>query len=283
MMRKTFYVLAILLFFTSAVLAQARPMGMGGAFVALADDSNAIFRNPAGIGYLTDDMAEVGARFQYDSGENTTLGAIEKTTFGNIGIGYASTSNVIGKLTNPSAVADQGDTPLKSLDQVVVVSYAREFKQCMLGSNFKLGSSRVLQANGLTSGGGGVDFDLAAIFKPNNNLSCALALKSIFGRGFGASPGLSAGIAGNMGDKLTWSVENNRAGCEWKPLSALALRVGRDGAYNTAGVGVSRNGFSLNYAYLGKEAPEHYVSLALTDASFRRVVTIGMIGGENIW
>lgn len=262
-MRKIFCALTILLIFTPLVLAQARPMGMGGAFVALADDSNAIFRNPAGIGYLKNDMAEVSTRFQPDNGENATLGAVEKTTFGNIGIGYSSTSNVIGKLTGPSVVYDQGDTPIKSLDQMLVVSYAKELNQFMLGSNLKLGSSRVLQANGLTYGGSGVDLDLAAIFKPGNGLSYALALKSLLGRGFGSPTGLSAGVAGKLGEKITWSLENDKAGCEWKPLSALAFRLGRDGVANAAGVGINNDGFSLDYAYTVKDSPAHYISFSL--------------------
>lgn len=36
----------------------ARPLGMGGAFVAVADDANAAMYNPAGLGYIT--VAEVG-------------------------------------------------------------------------------------------------------------------------------------------------------------------------------------------------------------------------------
>lgn len=36
----------------------ARPLGMGGAFVAVADDSNATMHNPAGLGYIT--VAEAG-------------------------------------------------------------------------------------------------------------------------------------------------------------------------------------------------------------------------------
>lgn len=31
----------------------ARPLGMGGAFVAVADDANAVMHNPAGLGYMT--------------------------------------------------------------------------------------------------------------------------------------------------------------------------------------------------------------------------------------
>ncbi|MFA6548696.1 MAG: hypothetical protein WCT39_02020 [Candidatus Margulisiibacteriota bacterium] len=263
MIKKAFFAFATLLIFTSIVLAEARPMGMGGAFVALADDSNAVFRNPAGIGYLKEDMAEVSTRFQHDGGEDTKLGAVEKTSFGNIGIGYSSMSGALEKLTGPSVVYTQGDTPVKSLDQMLVVSYARELNRFMVGSNLKLGSSRVLHANGLAYGGGGVDMDLAAIFKPGNGLSCALAYKSIFGKGFGSATGLSAGVAGRLGEKITWSLENDKAGCEWKPVPALAFRVGRDGAYNAAGVGLARDGFSIDYAYTASEFPAHYISVSL--------------------
>ncbi len=52
----------LILLFLSSILGQAafedisigaRPLGMGGAFVAVADDANASAYNPAGLGYIT--------------------------------------------------------------------------------------------------------------------------------------------------------------------------------------------------------------------------------------
>src|SRR5512146_127828 len=40
----------------------ARPAGMGGAYTAVSDDINAIYRNPGGLGFLTK-MEVAGTRF----------------------------------------------------------------------------------------------------------------------------------------------------------------------------------------------------------------------------
>lgn len=57
-MKKTF-ILFLLLFYTAVSFAAfenkrpgARPAGMGGAFTALADDSNALYYNPGGLGFV---------------------------------------------------------------------------------------------------------------------------------------------------------------------------------------------------------------------------------------
>ena len=56
---KTFWLAALVLIFTSKALAQreqvfvgARPLGLGETFVAIANDGNAIYWNPAGLSYL---------------------------------------------------------------------------------------------------------------------------------------------------------------------------------------------------------------------------------------
>ena len=56
-MRKTMFLMILLLFVSSLCLADEypyiykgiRPMGMGGAFVAVSNDANALFYNPAGL------------------------------------------------------------------------------------------------------------------------------------------------------------------------------------------------------------------------------------------
>lgn len=48
--------------------SSARPMGMGGAFIAVADDANALFYNPAGLGFKKDNVfASSGASVDQDS------------------------------------------------------------------------------------------------------------------------------------------------------------------------------------------------------------------------
>jgi hypothetical protein len=67
----------------------ARPLGMGDAFVAVADDENALFDNPAGIGY--------------DDPRNKSKLIVKSASFPNITFATNSyTSGLIGDYFNPS-------------------------------------------------------------------------------------------------------------------------------------------------------------------------------------
>jgi hypothetical protein len=41
------------------------------------------------------------------------------------------------------------------------------------------------------------------------------------------------------------------------------LRVGKDGEYSTAGFGINVNGFGVDYGYMEKEEPVHYVAVSV--------------------
>jgi hypothetical protein len=282
-MRKFVIILSAILLITSASLAQenmgARPIGMGGAFTGLADDVNAIFVNPAGIGYLRGEMASVSTKVS-EGKEYTIIGGVEHTSFGSFGIGYVGTSSPLED--TETVYVDEGNTPVKTLDQTLVLSYARELNEFMvvpkfmgklsLGTNLKLSSLRIANAKGLSQPvGSAVNLDLAAVFKPHDDLSCGISLKNFLDKkatleeGEGRT-GLSTafGISGKAFNKsVTWSAEGGSLGLEWKPIRGLALRVGKDGEYNTAGFGINVNGFGVDYGYLEKEEPVHYVAVSV--------------------
>lgn len=77
----------------------ARPLGMGDSFVAVADDENAIFKNPAGIG----------------SNNAKTKSIVKSTSFPNLSFSSNSyTTNLLGKHYNsyeyPSGIIDKSVT-----------------------------------------------------------------------------------------------------------------------------------------------------------------------------
>jgi|GEM_PF-1429012 len=285
-MRKSAVFLALFLIITSVALAQenmgARPIAMGGAFTGLADDVNAIFLNPAGIGYIRGEMASVSTKIS-EGKEYTLIGGVERTAIGSFGIGYIGASKPLESADDGVVYVDDGNKPVKELNQTLVLSYARELNDFMvvprfmgrlsLGTNLKLSSMRVANAKGLSEPtGSAVNADVAAVFRPNDDLSWGFNLKNCFDRadaedGSEDQSGMVAafGVSGNVFDKtLTWSVEDRCMGVEWKPMGqGLALRMGKDGDYNTAGFGISISGFGIDYAYLEKEEKVHYVAVSI--------------------
>src|SRR3989344_3428069 len=91
----------------------ARPMGMGGAFVGLADDENAIFTNPAGVAALLKDSAFMSARVA-PGREQTTVGGVQITPLGNLGFAYVQLSD---------------DAPVKATTQTLHLSFAKDLNR----------------------------------------------------------------------------------------------------------------------------------------------------------
>ncbi|MEA3493224.1 MAG: hypothetical protein U9R38_02430 [Candidatus Margulisiibacteriota bacterium] len=294
-MKKYILLLSAVLLVASVSFASdnmgARPMGMGGAFVAIADDANAIFENPAGIGYLHGEHAVVSNKISDRS--YTIIGGVEETPVGNFGIGYISSAYPIDGLS-AAAINDQGEAPVAAQNQALILSYAREFNRfsvvpkfmgkLSLGGSLKVSNYLITRAKGLSDNNGSIiNADLAAMLKPGEDISLGINIKNFFSAMDSASEdeySISLGASAKLLESIIVSADSDgRVGCEWKPISLVALRAGKDGVYNTAGVGVSRNGVGVNYAYRGSESPIHYISISLAfdKQPDRRVAEINKI------
>jgi hypothetical protein len=275
-MRKAIILSLTILIIASAALAEdtlgARPVAMGGAFTGLADDVNAIFVNPAGIGGLSGEHASVSSNFS-NKKDRTLVGGVERTPYGAFGVGYVTSSFSLDDLDATYYASDDG-IPLKQVDQVLVVSYGREFNDFMVvpksmgvlafGANLKFSNSRLHMVDGsYREEKSDINADLAMIFRPNDNLSCGVNLKDL-SQPHAQGDNVAMGASGSVLNKaVTWSVEGNKIGCEWRPVSALAFRAGRDGDYNTGGFGINQDGFGIDYAYLAKKEPVQYVTVSV--------------------
>jgi hypothetical protein len=265
----------------------ARPMGMGGAFVGLADDVNSIFINPAGVASIKQESVLVSTRLM-EGREYTMIGGVEETSLGSFGIGYIGSTDP----TDLDLANIKGDSPTKYSTQTLYVTMAEDLNQKMkvpknmgnlsLGVNVKFSSRKMGTANGLTSdGGSSVDMDLATVFKPNDNLSLGLSMQNFLNgqNSAGAatseagSAAVQAGVSGKLFDNaLTWSLQENGIGCEWRPVKGLSLRAGRGGDTVTSGFGLNLNGFSVDYAYAGGVDPVHYWSVSIVPQESKPVV-----------
>jgi long-subunit fatty acid transport protein len=285
-MSKIFAFSLILLVLVVPAFAQenlgARPMGMGGAFTGLADDVNAIFINPAGIGSLQRESAMVSSRVSQGR-EYTMIGGVQTTPYGNLGVGYVgSTDPIEGTVELPSW---DGENAVKYTTQTLYLTLARELNQAMniprnmgalsLGMNLKFSSRKLGTANGLSQGvGSSLDVDLASVFKPNENISLGLSLQNFLSADKSQIANLDtveqknytvlAGISGKLFDgRLILTAENEELGCEIQPIKGFTLRAGRGKDSITSGIGININGFGIDYAYLQKESPVHYWSISI--------------------
>ena len=152
----------------------ARPLGLGGAFVALADDSNAANYNAAGLGYI--DAIHLGGthaqRFNGLITYNSISGIIP---FGRIGSIGAS----LGILAEDSEIYQE---------QTVRISYGNAiFKQLAIGANLKLFGTSFDEANEFVvenpyfaqTSSSAVSFDLGVIVKPFKSLSLGASVENL--------------------------------------------------------------------------------------------------------
>ena len=152
----------------------ARPLGLGGAFVALADDSNAADYNAAGLGYI--DKIHLGAthaqRFNGLITYNAVSGVISLGRIGSIGAGF-------GGLAEDSEVYSE---------QTLRLSYGNAlFKQFAIGANLKLFRTAFDETNEfiaenpyfVRTSSSAVSFDLGVIAKPFQSLSLGASVENL--------------------------------------------------------------------------------------------------------
>jgi hypothetical protein len=152
----------------------ARPLGLGGAFVALADDSNAADYNAAGLGYIGD--IHLGAthaqRFNGLITYNALSSVIPLGKIGAIGAG-------VGGLAEDSEVYSE---------QTLRLSYGNAlFKQFAIGANLKLFRLSFDEANEFVvenpyfvkTSSSAVSFDLGVIAKPFQSLSLGASVENL--------------------------------------------------------------------------------------------------------
>ena len=152
----------------------ARPLGLGGAFVALADDSNAADYNAAGLGYIGE--IHLGAthaqRFSGLITYNVLNGVIPLGRIGSIGAGF-------GDLAEDSDVYHE---------QTLRLSYGNAlFKQFAVGANLKLFQTSFDETNEFVvenpyfakTSSSAVSFDFGVIAKPVQSLSLGASVENL--------------------------------------------------------------------------------------------------------
>lgn len=275
----------------------ARSLGMGKAYVAVAEDGDTIFSNPAGLAKISNfKLSSMYASF-FNEINYTLLGGVYPLEGESaIGLGFvrASTSDIL--LTNAvgsfEGYGGWGNT-------VIVLSYGTKLteipwtnfklKNVSIGSNLKY---FMVGGDGVDNGSGsGIDMDMGILYKANDRFTLGANLQNFL-------PGMKVkndSIASTLklGTKITlignqtviprfgtkklyanidYDLYPTRSGpgsshygLEFWPTSNFALRMGFDNNDLTSGVGIRVSGVELNYAYHNysgiSENTTHYFSI----------------------
>ncbi|MBN3033718.1 MAG: S-layer homology domain-containing protein [Candidatus Saganbacteria bacterium] len=264
----------------------ARPLGMGKAYTAVAEDGDAIFTNPAGLARsaspkltsmyasLMGDVSYVVVGGVYPYGEKSAIGA-----------GY------IGSALDGIPLTDASGASLGSGrwgSNVMFLSYGTYLNELGI---IKLDQDILIGANlkyfSLSGGGGsneangtGYDLDLGVLYPVNPYVMVGANLQNALPGSMGkityASGAedaiqhtLKVGAKVNLiGDENALTASEGRRlygtadydynfsrpsathfGLEFWPTANLALRGGMDGSDPTAGLGLRVSGVEFNYAY----------------------------------
>ena len=268
----------------SSQISNARIIGLGGAYVAVADDAASIYGNPAGLAAIS--KPQVSSMFGkfIDEYNYTALGLVYPTKYGVIGLGYSGSSIDGAPVTRIKAGTENSPQPLYEADpaqgsvgntnSVLIASYGTIVRNVVkAGAKVKVFQNN-LSGGGISNGNGtGLDLDLGVQVEPKEWLKVGLLAQNVLPASMGGQisypgghtesypasitigsavkvPGQELLVALDIKSSLS---EKNPStahlGIEWKPAPLLAVRAGIDQNNLSAGVGINIKGFRFDYGY----------------------------------
>jgi len=247
----------------------ARPISMGKAFVAVADDPNAMFLNPAGLGTLKAWELSTMSLNLLDEYQYTMFCGVNPTPSGVFGIGYVS-SRVGG------IIVSSGGTTADFYNQATVLSYGRDieeyFPDTYAGASLKYYQKGY--SGGISASGSGYNIDLGLLYVPQKWMSYGLNLQNaiIGSQIIGDFESEEMPFITKIGASFYWMEHDVRFaldkdmflsranvpwpmhfGIEWRAQKNLLLRAGYDQVASAAeGGDVTNNtSFGLGFEYSG--------------------------------
>src|SRR5262249_21011674 len=153
----------------------ARTVGLGGAFVATADDALGVLWNPAGLQWMDQNQAMFeSVRLYEDTSINSLSFAIPGSRLPSLGVSMVSLSSGnfqrTNELNNPLGTFSEGET-------AYLFSLAKGFsKRFTLGTNFKLVHQSVEDFSGT-----GFGVDLGGMFQLTPSLRVGASVLNLGG------------------------------------------------------------------------------------------------------
>ena len=155
--------------------AGARTVGLGGAFVATADDALGVLWNPAGLQWMDQNMAMFeSVRLFEDTSVNSLSFALPGSRLPSLGVSIVSLSSGnfqrTNELNNPLGTFSEGET-------AYLFSLAKGFgSRLSVGTNFKLVHQSVEDFSG-----GGFGMDLGGIYQLTEGLRIGASVLNLGG------------------------------------------------------------------------------------------------------
>jgi S-layer homology domain len=274
-----------------AVGLGARPLGMGKAFVAVSDDVNAMFLNPAGLGGLKSWEASTMSSNFLNEYQYTMYSGVTPTPMGVFGLGY-----VDSKITGIS-VSGGGSSDF--YNQALVLSFGKDIgtigpsngnePNLFAGATFKYYSTGY--TGDISASDSGYNIDLGLKYTPAKWMSYGLNLQNVLGGskiyGDFESEDMpfitKAGVAFKWleynvlfaldedmylaGTDIPWPMH---FGAEWRIHPNLCIRAGynQEGSSAIGGQLTNNTTFGLGFDYSGIKIDLAYMqNYAQTDMS----------------
>ena len=201
----------------------ARPLALGRAFTALADDASALFINPSGLASHEDLQLISMYSTLFNTETYLTLGASKPFKFGTLGIGYINVSSPNIEIYDfvGGVPTITGYTNYSS--GVVFLSYSKKvFEKLQVGGNLKI-YSQGFSGGGATYealSGSGMDADLGLKFVPMRGVLFGLCAQNI--------------VPVSMGGKFQWVSTTESESIPFLLKGGLAIKIfGKDGLRKT--------------------------------------------------
>jgi len=270
----------------------ARPVALGGAYIAMADDVNAVWWNPAGISLLREFSftSTYANLYNVDGLSMSSLGFVKPTDVGAFGAGitYLRASDVA--VTGPNGSIIELST---QSEEALTLSYGNS-----LVSGLQLGAGiRYLHSGGIIDYSGfSLDFGLLA--NPVRRFYFGAMLQQIASRLAAVDDNGSQELPRNIKLAMTFntgwlsaglglsnlSSSHYRvisAGCEILPFDYVALRAGLQTGVQSernvswgAGMGIRLERIQLDYSYVNQPslASSHLISVTFSVTKRHRVI-----------
>lgn len=259
----------------------ARPIGMGKAFVAIVDDTDAPFINPAGLAGIKGPSAmTMYTNLLGDIYYNEFSGSIP-TPKGTFGLGYISTG--VNGIPTGSIPTDYYDSLLTGTYSLPLSDIFRYWKNVYVGASLKIFNRGYVGGTNEAATGTSADIGLKVVINPN--LSFGLCRQNFLPVSMGGVIRLSGGAEENLASltkfglalrpvklsKLLIALDadlpaqtgrpmTGHLGLEWKENGYFMIRTGLDQNVDAAtasktswnptfGTSIGYAGFRIDYAY----------------------------------